>query len=361
MYTLNPISIFFAITLKYYVFFYIMQKKGGKMVDLDLKDRKILYHLDLNCRQSNTQIGKKVGLSRQVVEYRIKRMEEEGVIKDYYTVIDSYKLGYMFYRFYINLQTISKKKKQEIIEHFVNYKKISTVATHKGIYDLVTVFWVDDIDEFYDFWKKSLKQYGNLFSERHFSLYIHGRGYPLSFLLYNDMDKVESEHVDSFGSTNKIKIDEVDYKLLNEIALKARITSVELSDVLGCSSQNVIYRMDKLKKNGLIQSFRTAVDFSIFGFKYYKVNIQLKDYSKRMEIVKRLEQSPFINYFSASLGLCDLEFEFIVRDTDHLIDIIDEISDTFPDSIRNYDYYSDIKNYKESFLPDLAKVDFEKT
>jgi len=50
------------------------------MADLDLKDRKILYELDLNCRQSNTQIGKKVGLSRKVVEYRIKKMEEEGVI-----------------------------------------------------------------------------------------------------------------------------------------------------------------------------------------------------------------------------------------------------------------------------------------
>ena len=331
------------------------------MVDYDLKDRKILYQLDLNCRQSNTQIGKKVGLSRKVVEYRIKKMEEEEVIKNYYTVIDAYKLGYMFYRYYINLQAISKEKKQEIIEHFVNYNKISTVATIKGIYDLVIVFWVDDIAEFYDFWKKSLKKYGNLFSERHFSLYIHGRGYPLSFLLYNDVDKVEPVRVDSFGITNNIKIDEVDSKLLNEIALKARITSVDLSNILGCSSQNVIYRMDKLEKNGLIQSFRTAVNFSIFGFKYYKVNIQLKDYSKRMEIIKQLEQSPFINYFSATLGLCDLEFEFIVRDTDHLIDIIDRVSDKFPNSIRNYDYYSDIKNYKESFLPELTTNNLKKT
>ncbi len=331
------------------------------MVNYDLKDRKILYQLDLNCRQSNAQIGKKVGLSRKVVEYRISKMEEEEVIKNYYTVIDAYKLGYMFYRFYINLQIISKKKKLEIIEHFANYNKISTVATIKGIYDLVIVFWVDDIAEFFNFWKKSLKQYGNLFSERHFSLYIHGRGYPLSFLLYNEMDKIEPIRVDRFGIIDNIKIDEVDYKLLNEIALKARITSVDLSHVLGCSSQNVIYRMDKLEKNGLIQSFRTAVDFSLFGFKYYKVNIKLKDYSKRMEIVKQLEQSPFINYFSASLGLCDLEFEFIVRDTDHLIDIMEEVSDKFPDSILNYDYYSDIKNYKESFLPELTEKNFNKT
>ena len=105
----------------------------------------------------------------------------------------------------------------------------------------------------------------------------------------------------------------------------------------------------------------TARNYRNHVFKYYKVNVKLKDYSKRMEIVKQLEQSPFINYFSASLGLCDLEFEFIVRDPDHLIDIIDGVSDKFPDSIRNYDYYSDIKNYKESFLPELTEKNFNKT
>ncbi len=323
------------------------------MVDLVLKDRKILYELDLNCRQSNTQIGKKVGLSRQVVEYRIKRMEDEGVIQNYYTVIDTYKLGYTFYRYYINLQSISRKKKQEIIDHFVNYKKISTVATARGIYDLIVVFWVDDIAEFYDFWKKTLEQYGNQFSERMFSLYIHGRGYPSSFLIYEESDVIEPLRVDSFGVTKRINIDEVDYRLLNEMALKARIPLVDLAEVLGCSSQNVMYRMDKLQKNGLIQSFRTAVNLQELGFKQFKVNIQLRDFSKRMHIIKYLENSPSLDYFSVSLGLCDLEFELIVRDANHLLDIMDNISDEFPDAIRNYDYYSEIINYKETFLPEM--------
>ena len=40
-------------------------------MNIDLKDRKILYQLDSNCRQSNTQIGKNVGLKKDVVSYRI--------------------------------------------------------------------------------------------------------------------------------------------------------------------------------------------------------------------------------------------------------------------------------------------------
>ena len=71
------------------------------MYKLDLKDRKILYELDLNCRQSNTQIGKKVGLKKDVVNYRINNMGKEGVIKNFWTAINTFKLGYDVFRVYI--------------------------------------------------------------------------------------------------------------------------------------------------------------------------------------------------------------------------------------------------------------------
>jgi len=86
---------------------------------LDLKDRKILHQLDLNCRQSNTQIGKKIGLKKDVVGYRIKRMEEGGVIKGYWTNIDSYKFGYEVYRYYIVFQNGYMGFEKQMIDYFV--------------------------------------------------------------------------------------------------------------------------------------------------------------------------------------------------------------------------------------------------
>ena len=74
------------------------------MINLDFKDRKILYELDLNCRQSNTQIGKKVGLKKDVVSYRIKQMQDENIIINFWTAINTFKLGYHVYRIYITFQ-----------------------------------------------------------------------------------------------------------------------------------------------------------------------------------------------------------------------------------------------------------------
>ena len=98
------------------------------MQQLDLKDRKILYYLDLNCRQSNSQIGKKVGLSKQVVDYRIKRMEEGGIITGYWTSIDSYRFGYEVYRYYIIFQNATQQIQKEIIEQLVKYKNTILLA-----------------------------------------------------------------------------------------------------------------------------------------------------------------------------------------------------------------------------------------
>ena len=47
------------------------------MIKIDVKDRKILYELDTNSRQSIPQISKKVNLHKNAVHYRIKRLENK--------------------------------------------------------------------------------------------------------------------------------------------------------------------------------------------------------------------------------------------------------------------------------------------
>ena len=47
------------------------------MEKIDLKDRKILYQLDIDSRQSYSQIAKKVGVSKNVLVYRINKLIEK--------------------------------------------------------------------------------------------------------------------------------------------------------------------------------------------------------------------------------------------------------------------------------------------
>ena len=92
------------------------------MKDIDKKDKKILYELDINSRQSLSVIGKKVGLAKSIVAYRIKRLTSMGVIRSYYTVVDLYKLGFIAPRFHFVYQYVNPDIQQEIIDYFVNNK-----------------------------------------------------------------------------------------------------------------------------------------------------------------------------------------------------------------------------------------------
>ena len=320
---------------------------------LDLKDRKILYELDLNARQTLTQIGKKVGLKKDVVSYRIKKLQEEGIIKNYYTVIDAYKLGYTLYRYYINFQYVSPDLRNEIIDYFVRYKNICTVGNVVGKYDLMLILWVKHINEFYNFWKTALDNYGDHFENRIFSVYIHGVGFQKSFLLHDSRRENENVDHEYFGVGKQVDIDELDYHLLNELALNARASLVELAKKFHTSSQTINYRINKLKESGIIQAFRVALDLSKLGFRHYKVDIYLKEYKQRDNIINYVKQSPFVLYISTSTGLCDLEVELVVESTDKLVEIIEGINVQFPNAMRNYVFYGNIKIFKETFLPKI--------
>ena len=83
------------------------------MKELDSKDHKILYHLFLNSRQSLSSIGKKVGLPKNVVKYRIERLESRGIIKNFNAMIDVFKLGYSVYRLNFIFQYASPEKEKD--------------------------------------------------------------------------------------------------------------------------------------------------------------------------------------------------------------------------------------------------------
>ena len=323
------------------------------MAKIDTKDRKILYELDYNSRESLTQIGKRVGLKKDVVSYRIKRMQDEGVIQCFYTTIDAYKLGYSLFRYYVNYQYVNQGIREKIIEYFTNYKNICTVGEALGKYDLIVVVWVNDIAEFYRFWSKALDEFGDYFEAKLFSVYINGVGFRQSYILHDNYkieDRVDHEY---FGVGKTVQIDETDYHLINELALNARAPLIELAEKFKCSSQTINYRIKRLKKEGLIQSFRVAVNQSLLGFRRIKVDILLRNHGHRLDIINYVKQSPYLLYISTSTGVCDLEFEFVVKDQNQLMNIIEDINKKFPNSIKNYSYYGNINIFKETFLPKL--------
>jgi len=322
------------------------------MIKIDKKDRKILYELDYDSRQSISKISKKVGLHKNVVLYRIKRLIEKGVIVDFYTVIDSFKLGYNSVRFYLVYRHITPSIRREIIEYFIRNKHTWWVGSFEGTYDLAVLWWVRELRDFYLFWEETLKKYQHYFQKQIFSNYVELRLYRHSFLLddYNFKDRKEYEIV---GGGRKVDIDDLDIQILKFLATNARIPTVEIAKKLETTVDTIKSRIKKLSNLDVIQGFRVSIDYSKLGYQFYKVNIDLNDYNQRGRIINYVKSIPNLEMIDKAIGFYDLELDFWTNGIEQFHQIMDDITIKFPNAIKNYTYVHDAKKHKMLYIPEI--------
>jgi DNA-binding Lrp family transcriptional regulator len=325
---------------------------GGKeMIDLDVKDKKILYYLEQDSRQSMRNIGKKVGLSKDVVSNRIKNLEENGVIYNYYTVINTFKLGFNVLRFYIKLQFVTSDIKKEIIDFFLNNEYTNVVASIEGSYDLVIIFSMKDVNEIYQFWEKTLDRFRDYFESYNFSLYYKEQLYDYRFLLGDDQNSKERKKLILSSSKERIEIDKLDYDILSIIALNSRIPSIEIAKKLNTTTSIIHYRIKKLRDLGIILGYRISIDCSNIGLKLMKCDLILKDHKSSNKIMNYIEKNPFLRSRDLSIGNADIEMTFTLKNISSLHTIIQDLSNKYPGVIRNYRYWSDPTIYKYLYVP----------
>jgi Lrp/AsnC family transcriptional regulator for asnA, asnC and gidA len=319
---------------------------------LDLKDRKILYHLDIDSRQSFRSIGKKTGLSKDIVASRIKKLKERGIIKQFYTVIDSFKLGYIGFRFYLVFQRTNPEKEKEIIDYFVKNKYVWWVCGIKGQFDLAVAIWVRDIIDFDVFWEKTLQKYRYYFQSQVFSVYLQMYTYKHSYILLDEYDKNDRLKFDVAGLGRKAKTDELDFKILKMLAKNSRIPTIEIAKKLNSTSITINNRVKRLTKLNIIQGFRVILDFSKLGYQWYKADVRLMDYNKRGQIINYIIMNPHLFAINKTAGYADLELDFFVDNVNQLLEIIEDLKVKFPNAIKNYTYFYESEFYKLKYIPE---------
>jgi Lrp/AsnC family transcriptional regulator, leucine-responsive regulatory protein len=320
---------------------------------IDSIDKKILYHLYINSRQSYSQIGKKVGLHRNHVIYRINNLVKKGIIKNFYTFINSNRLDYTGYRLYISYQNITRQKENEIIDFCVKNKNTWWVISgdiHQN-QNLALLLWIKTIDELHIFMDQLFTKYRYYINTHILAVYQQLIEYEHTFLI----DNVKKDDRINFQVTsdgNTFEIDKYDKQILKIISNSARIPTVEISKKIGLTALTISRRIKKMEKNKIIQGYKINIDYTKIGYILGKVNINLLDYKKRKYITKYIASNPNLKYIAKSLGYVDLELGFLVENIEQFDKIIEDILNNFSESIKEYNTLIGWKNHKIIYLPE---------
>jgi DNA-binding Lrp family transcriptional regulator len=106
-------------------------------MDLNETDLKILKGLLTDARFSSRQIAKNVGVSVGTVLSRIKKMEDEGVIKGYSVLLDHEKLGYELT--VVTEITVSKGRLTETESEIARIPNVCGVYDVTGLTDAIII------------------------------------------------------------------------------------------------------------------------------------------------------------------------------------------------------------------------------
>ncbi len=325
------------------------------MVDkLDFKDRKILYQLDINSRQSNSEIAKRVGLSKQVVGFRLKRLIKEQVVSFFYSVIDISKLGFTVHKNFLRLQNLSRRKEKELIEFLKTHPNVVWIASCDGMFDLAFGTWAKDMT----FLDKTLtelnKKFGNYISERQIATIIKGEYFVRDYLIGK---KEPSAYRESFFGAvpSPVKMDMYDWKILLHLGQNSRNTAVDIAREINLSADAVGERIRKLEKSGVIRHYNIVPNESKYPFQHYKVLISFRNITEEKERALReyCRINPNIVYVVKSLGPWEFEIDLEVESAEQFREIIMDVKSKFNDILKDYSALHIYQVHKYNFCPSV--------
>ncbi|MCD4759510.1 Lrp/AsnC family transcriptional regulator [archaeon] len=316
-------------------------------INLDLRDKGLLFEIDFDARKTYAELARKLRMSKRGVEYKLTNLEKKKVILGYAPIINISKLGYYYFRVFIKFQNLTPEFKTKIENYVKNKKEIGWFIWYYGSYDTGFTIWAKSVSEFKQSINEFYEKFGKNILNYKESIGISTNFYNNRYLLKTkDLKKITIKE-----ETDKIKLDETDYKLLQAIIKKPRESIVNISITLKESPKKIAYRLKKLKEKEILLAIRPRINHELLGKTYFKAFLYLNNFNRLKELEQYISNDPRVIYLIKALGTCDLDVEIMVDSTQEFYSFIEGVQSKFPNTIKSYETMILGETIKSAFLP----------
>ncbi len=293
-----------------------VNQSAAKPVKIDLKDKRILSMLAEDGRIPLSEISKKTKLSRETVDYRIKRLIKKGIVLG---VIPQINLGYFGFNTYhvFMVTSIGETRKQELIDTLVKHPNTRSLMEYHDAWDLEWVLIARSLREFDSILIDITNEFRDVILRKDKLTIIKGfKSIQLPVTLYQDYTHKKKER----RPKEKINFDNNDLAILKALSINARQSTYDLSRIVSLSPDAISYRMKKMLTGGVIFGYSILINLTVLRFYLHTFCINVKTLGIQDEM-------KFREFISANPSI--LRAVKVLGDWDILIYVTSENLDSF--------------------------------
>jgi DNA-binding Lrp family transcriptional regulator len=292
---------------------------------VDQQDKKILFELLQDSRQSLNQLSKKVGLSSQLIAYRIQALEKQKIIKKYSVDINYAKLGYSRHSLYLDLRSISSEQVNKYLRMVTDLDETSCCYMLHAVseWKMYISIWTKTISRFDEIQTKIMSKF-----RKYIKNYISFQSVKsYTFFVSRLLNPGKPVKCDIKGDPENIPIKKLDWKIINLLKKDAKISIQDIATKFKINYKTITRRMNYLKKKQIIQRFYVILDLNKLGYREYTFLSRVNPAHKK-EIDAFLEYAlsdPNFAIVIKAVGYINLYYAFYAKDSEELAKITHKI------------------------------------
>lgn len=300
-------------------------------VRLDTLDKRLLFELDNDSRQSISKLARALREGRDRVSYRLERLIKEGVIRQCTVTINPYRLGYTLYKTYLKVSK-QRARYEELIKLLRAHPRVYWIADCDGRWDLIFATFARSPFEFFEIQNEILQACSDIVISFTNLTLVNVWMYRKNYLVQRGSG--------SFligGTPSSFSLEELDWDILRLLSQDARMSISEVARKLTIAESTIRYRLDQLEKSGLVAGYRVELGLSRIGMMFFKAQLYLATYDRDDLTTLRLycSKHPNITYFIEQIGDAPVELELEVSGYEQFTEIVNNLRLAFPKIIRN--------------------------
>ena len=330
---------------------------------LDESDRKILFELDRDPKQSPESLSKAVGCSEEAVTPRLKFLFDKGVIKNVIPIVNLDKLGFMVYLVNLSLGAVDRESYGTIIESLVNNPNVAWVARCSGKWSVMIAVFAKNANQF----TNTMMDITNVCGEKlvSYDTHIVYEKYVLGqrYLLIEDRktDFVFDRSRISLDGESTHSLSQDEHLVLSKIRESREASVLYISQHTGMSVDNVEKTIDRLQKADVLKKFQPVYDVSLLGYEWYEVFVRFKNLTeaKRRKFINFIHSIPQVVHINCTIGAWDMNFEIHSENRDEFDEIYTDVRKRFSDIIRKEEFVKILEECKFNFLVDVVLEEWQ--